>query len=156
MNARQALGPLVAAWAAVAAAPAVALPPRALASQTSDGMLTLVLRPERPWSSAEITVAGTTIDLGEAKVGEGVEVETVAAVRGSHRVLLRVAEEDGRGVTFRFVVDTQVLPDRPPRFDHGAPREWIWRPFQRPAEAGKAPATGSTLETRREGQVEPQ
>ena len=153
MSARHVRGALLAVWTVLTPAQAQARPPSALASQTSDGMLTLVLRPERSWSSAELTVAGTTFDLPEAKEGEGVEIETLAVVRGSHRVVLRVAEEDGRGVTFRFVVDTQVLPDRPPRFEHGAPREWMWRPFQRPAEAGEAPATRP--ETRREEQAEP-
>ena len=137
MKAQHALGPLVAAWVAGLPGTVHAMPPGALASQTSDGTLTLVLRPERAWSSAELTIAGgDTIDLGSAQVGQGIEIETWAEVRSTHPVVLRVAEEDGRGVTFRFVVDTQVLPDRPPLFDRGAPRKWMWRPFQREGESG--------------------
>lgn len=145
MNAQHALGVLVAALAATTPGPAHAIPPQALASQTSDGTLTLVLRPERAWRSAELTIGGgDTIDLGAATVGQGIEVQAWAVVRSTHPIVLRVAEEDGRGVTFRFVVDTQVLPDRPPLFDRGAPREWLWRPFQRPSESGRDPATDET------------
>jgi len=127
----------VVAWVAATPATVHAVPPSAFASQTADGQLSLVLRPERDWKSAELTIGADTIDLGPAKVGQGVEVEAWAEVRSTHAVVLRIAEEDGRGVTFRFDVDTQVVPDRPPLFDRGAPRVWKWRPFQRPPGGSK-------------------
>ena len=104
---------------------AAAAPPSAFVSQSADGMVHLVLRPERDWESAELViVGGDTIDLGPARQGESLEVEGWAQQRLSHEVVLRIAEVGGRGVTWRFEVDTQVVPERAPFFERGAPRQW--------------------------------
>ena len=109
----------------VSARPVWAAPPTALVSQGADGRLSMVLRPDRDWESAElIIVGGDTFELGPAREGSAVEVEGWAAHRISHPVVLRVAASDGSGVTWRFEVDTQVVPERRPRFERGAPREW--------------------------------
>jgi len=127
------LAPAVFASIAVVPIPSHATPPRAFATQSADGQLSLVLRPEADWASAELTiVGGDTFDLGPAQVGQAVEVEGWAQVKSSHPVMLRIADPNGTGLTVRFDVDTQVLPDRPPLFQRGAPRTWKWRPFSRP------------------------
>jgi len=119
------IGLAVCGWLLASPAAALALPPSAFVSQGSDGTVSLVLRPDRDWESAELViVGGDTIDLGPARRGESIEVEGWAEQRMSHEVVLRIAETDGRGVTWRFEVDTQVVPDRPPLFERGAPRQW--------------------------------
>jgi hypothetical protein len=103
----------------------MAAPPMALVSQGSDGRLSMVLRPDRDWDSAElIIVGGDTFELGPAREGSAFEVVGWAEHRSSHSVVLRVAASDGSGVTWRFEVDTQVVPERPPQFERGAPRQW--------------------------------
>lgn len=107
------------------AQPAAAAPPVAVVSQGTDGRLSLVLRPNRDWSSAELSiVGGDTFDLGPAVEGKPIEIEGWAEHKLSHRLVLRVAELDGRGVTWRFEVDAQVIPEIRPRFERGAPRAW--------------------------------
>ena len=109
----------------VAGRPASATPPTALVSQGADGQLSMVLRPDRDWDAAELViVGGDTFELGPAREGTAVEVEGWARHRISHPVVLRVAASDGSGVTWRFEVDTQVVPDLPLRFERGAPRQW--------------------------------
>ncbi|HCH66223.1 MAG TPA: hypothetical protein DFR83_25695 [Deltaproteobacteria bacterium] len=105
--------------------PVWAAPPTVFVSQGADGRLSLVLRPDRDWDSAELViVGGDTFDLGPAREGSAIEVEGWAEQRLSHRVVLRVAEPDGSGTTWRFEVDAQVVPDRPPLFERGASRQW--------------------------------
>lgn len=116
---------LGAALLGLPAGSAHAQPPPAFASQAADGTIHIVLRPERAWSSAELViVGGDTIDLGPAAARESVEIEAWARTGLSHELVLRVAAPDGSGVTWRFPVDTQAVPDRPPFFERGAPREW--------------------------------
>lgn len=112
------------AWLCVGA-PVRAGPPAALVSQEPDGSVSILLRPDRDWESAELViVGGDTIELGPARGGESLEIDGWAERKLSHMVVLRVAEPNGCGVTWRFVVDTQVVPDPPPRFKQGAAREW--------------------------------
>ncbi len=113
-----------AAWLA-SASTALGAPPLAFVSQGSDGTVNLVIKPDRDWESAELViVGGDTFELGPARRGSAVEVEGWAEKKLSHEVVLRIAESDGRGVTWRFEVDTQVVPSRPPLFERGAPRQW--------------------------------
>ena len=126
----------------VSGRPVWAAPPTALVSQGSDGRLSMVLRPDRDWDSAElIIVGGDTFELGPAREGSAVEVEGWALHRASHPVVLRVAASDGSGVTWRFEVDTQVVPEHPPLFERGAPRQWKNWLF-----GPKPPGHGSTAE----------
>lgn len=120
------LGLWLLAGAMLATVPsAVAAPPVALVSQGSDGRLSLVLRPNRDWASAELSiVGGDTFDLGPAVEGKPIEIEGWAEQKLSHRLVLHVAEPDGRGVTWRFEVDAQVIPEERPRFERGASRAW--------------------------------
>ncbi len=85
----------------------------------------MVLRPERDWDSAELIIlGGDTFELGPAREGSAVEVQGWAAHRSSHPVVLRVATADGIGVTWRFEVDTQLVPAPPPLFERSSPRQW--------------------------------
>ncbi len=115
------------AFASVAwPAAAWANPPRAFGSRASNGDLALVLEPSHDWVAAEVQVTGgDAIDLGPARRGDAVEVDAWTDRTGPLVVVLRVVQPDGHGVTYRFDMDVQSLPDIRPRFERGAPRIWM-------------------------------
>ena len=104
----------------VLAAPAIT------ATLAPDGYYTVRIIPERPWKSAEMSVAGgETRDLGPAKAEEVVVVDGWTQDDQSLRITLQTAGTDGRGRTWMVEVDPFRVPSTNPPL---TPRKRGW-PF---------------------------
>lgn len=84
---------------------------RAHATLASDGTYTLVLKPARGWSEAEVTVADDGAqDVGPASDDAPVSLEGLVATTGPLRVTVHAATPDAAGYTWTF----EVIPDPVP------------------------------------------
>lgn len=91
-------------------------PLEASATQATDGQFTLRLMPGVAWSSAEVSVSGAgSQDLGPNDGLAFVEIEGIRDHIGPLGVDLLAVAADGRGVSWRFEVQPELLPaGKPP------------------------------------------
>ena len=100
--------------------------PAITATLAPDGYYTVRIIPERPWKSAEMSVAGgETRDLGPAGAEEVVVVDGWTQDHQSLRITLQTAGTDGRGHTWMVEVDPFRVPSTNPPL---TPRKKAW-PF---------------------------
>ncbi len=100
--------------------------PAITATLAPDGYYTVRIIPERPWKSAEMTVAGgETKDLGPAQAEEVVVVDGWTQDDQSLRITLQTAGTDGRGRTWMVEIDPFRVPSSNPPL---TPRKRGW-PF---------------------------
>ncbi len=86
-------------------------PLEATATQTTDGRFTLRLLPGLAWSEAELAVNGAGAqDLGPSDGLAAVEIDGIRDAVGPMAVDLQVMALDGRGVSWRFEVQPELIP----------------------------------------------
>lgn len=86
-------------------------PLEASATQASDGRFTLRLLPGLAWSEAELSVNGAgSQDLGPTDGLAAVEIDGIRDAMGPMSVDLQVMALDGRGVSWRFEVQPELIP----------------------------------------------
>lgn len=120
---------------AIAAAPTRADGPpehlRPWATLTTDGRYVLELAPAQRWSSAEISVTGAASqDVGPAGPEQPMRIEGWTHAVGTLTISVMAVDAEGRGTTWLFTVDPEVLPATIPDMS-GEPiatSPWWW-PF---------------------------
>lgn len=120
--ARRSWAALIGFSALICARPSAAAPPSAAATLDPNGAYSIVLHVQRPWISAEISVAGgETVELGQTAAGAVLELEGTTTSLGPLWIVVRAAVAEEEGVTWTFAVDPQLLPTRQPALEARLP-----------------------------------